>query len=243
LGPRELPAVVRPVFEIQGAVFVDCFEILKIHPYRRIGGWESKPYAIAHSPFEEVLFLDADNFALQNPEFLFSEKAYRETGAVFWPDFHPQAGDFWAIKPGAWKLLNLEPEEGAEIESGQLVINKGISWRALRVALHMNENSDFFYQHCTHGDKDTFLLSWRLTGAKTFVVSKRPELRTSPVRIQFAPDGTPLFQHSRKWLLPPHTNSVMNDFEMEREALGWLAEFQAAIPESAQWFAAIRQSR
>jgi len=50
------------------------------HP---LGGWQSKPFAILHSRFQEVLFLDADNVPVVDPTFLFETDEYRRTGAIF----------------------------------------------------------------------------------------------------------------------------------------------------------------
>ncbi|KAH9185116.1 hypothetical protein AeNC1_012904, partial [Aphanomyces euteiches] len=46
-----------------------------------------KPYCIYHSMFDQVLFLDADNFAARDPTYLFSHPAFEATGAMFWPDY------------------------------------------------------------------------------------------------------------------------------------------------------------
>ena len=48
--------------------------------------WELKPYAILHSPFEEVLALDAGTVVSTDPTSLFGAAEYRREGAVFWPD-------------------------------------------------------------------------------------------------------------------------------------------------------------
>jgi len=46
-----------------------------------------KALAILLSRFSHVLLLDADNFPVKDPSFLFDLPAYTETGALFWPDF------------------------------------------------------------------------------------------------------------------------------------------------------------
>ena len=39
------------------------------------------------SSFNEVLFLDVDNFPVTDPELLFESKPFSETGLIIWPDF------------------------------------------------------------------------------------------------------------------------------------------------------------
>ena len=46
-----------------------------------------KAAALLFSQFKEVLFLDADIVSVEDPTFLFELKEYKETGAIFWPDF------------------------------------------------------------------------------------------------------------------------------------------------------------
>lgn len=48
--------------------------------------WLLKPYAVLHSCFDEVLYIDADSFPTRDPSDLFESPAYREHGALFWPD-------------------------------------------------------------------------------------------------------------------------------------------------------------
>ena len=120
-------------------------------------GWELKSYAILHSPYREVLLLDADNVPVVNPEFLFTSSEYRATGALFWPDFlRGRDKKNMAI----WRSFGLHMPNELEFETGQILVDKSRCWRALCLALWMNENSDFFYQYL-HGDKETFHLAFR----------------------------------------------------------------------------------
>ncbi len=76
---------------------VDASRVRRDHPVRRLGAWELKPYAILFSPFREVLLLDADNMPVRDPTFLFDIRPFRESGALFWPDFgrSRQADPIW----------------------------------------------------------------------------------------------------------------------------------------------------
>jgi alpha 1,2-mannosyltransferase len=229
LGPQEMPAGVAPLFERHGVECVDSHEVRKTRPMRVLGGWQNKLFSIAHSPFEEVLSFDADNVALADPAPLFADSAYRAHGQIFWPDFLFDEANEWTIKPYAWEFLGLAPVKGAELESGQLVLNKSMCWEPLMLAFHMNEHPEFYYERCTFGDKDTYRLAWEYLRRRPNVIAKRPEMLEDMVRIQHAPDGSALFQHSRKWLLPLARNEPLASFRLERECLGWLAEFEEGL--------------
>lgn len=226
LGERELPSTsVRGLFERQGVSFVDSLHVAHRHGVKVDGGWQNKPFAILRSRFKEVLLLDADNMVLQNPARLFTD--YKATGAMLWPDFLFGPGSQYGIKPGAWKLLGLERRDGAEIESGQLLFDKERCWKALVVALHMNEHSNYFYRLC-YGDKDTFTLAFALTRTPCTVVYRRPMRGDRAVRIHFAPDGSELFQHCRKWRMPAASNGSLPSSRLEPECFEWLREFEVA---------------
>lgn len=229
LGPDEMPAGVKPLFERHGVECVDSHELRKNHPMRVLGGWQNKLFSIAHSPFEEVLSFDADNVALADPTHLFDDPAYRRSGQIFWPDFVFEQANDWTIKPFAWDFLGIPRKSGAELESGQLLMNKQLSWEPLMLAYHMNEHPEFFYERCTYGDKDTYRLAWEFLGRPPNVIAKRPEMLEEMVRLQHAPDGRALFQHSRKWLLPVARNAHLPTFRKEPECLAWLAELEEGL--------------
>lgn len=237
LGPEEMPAGVAPLFEQHGVECVDSHEVRRSHPMRVLGGWQNKLFSIVHSPFEEVFSFDADNVALADPTPLFEDPGYRAHGQIFWPDFLFEDACEWSIKPFAWEFLGLPPRTGAELESGQLLLNKAQCWEPLMLAYHMNEHPEFYYERCTFGDKDTWRLAWETLRRPPNVVATRPEMLDDPVRIQHAPDGSPLFQHSRKWLLPVAKNESLPNFRLERECLGWLEELEQGLARAGLRFA------
>jgi alpha 1,3-mannosyltransferase len=52
----------------------------------RLAGWAAKPFAILVSSFREVIFIDADSLFFKNPEVLFDDPDYKDTGALFFRD-------------------------------------------------------------------------------------------------------------------------------------------------------------
>jgi hypothetical protein len=215
LGEEELDTEMATLLKTLGAEAVDAFEVRKKHPIRQLKGWELKPYAILHSPFREVLFLDADNVAVVNPEFLFEREPYRQTGAIFWPDY----GQFKKTQV-IWESCGIPRPDGPEFESGQIVIDKARCWQALRLTLWFNEHSDFYYQHL-HGDKETFHLGFKRLG-KSFAMPRTPIHPLKGTMCQHDFEGKRLFQHRnlRKWSL--FQNLRIEDFWLEEDCLAAL---------------------
>src|SRR5205085_10007566 len=88
LGTDEMDPAMRALLSPLGVECVDALELRKTFPIRILHGWELKPFAILHSNFREVLFLDADNVPVVNPAFLFDTPQFQAAGALFWPDYY-----------------------------------------------------------------------------------------------------------------------------------------------------------
>ncbi|CAK4104077.1 unnamed protein product [Aphanomyces euteiches] len=96
-----------------------------------------KPYVIFFSHFQNVLFLDADNLPLRDPDFLFDTTEFQTNGALFWPDFwHPGHTIFNVHSDSlVWPMLNMSFVDMFEQESGQLVIDRARCERALHMLM------------------------------------------------------------------------------------------------------------
>lgn len=152
------------------AVCVDADEVASTRPVRILNGWELKTFAVVHSRFEEILYLDADSYPCRNPEFLFDDVYFQKHGAMFFPD-----APWMKLVPETWKIMGIRYRDERTIESGQFLINKCLSWRPLALTHWMNQRSDYYYhigprtsgqygEHYgrgVHGDKDTFHFAWR----------------------------------------------------------------------------------
>ncbi len=235
-GRGEMNSQMKELITPLGVTCVDAYEVAKAHPVRRLYSFELKPYSIINSSFEEVLYIDADNIPVRNPEFLFSTPEYDQTGAIFWPDRYAGGGGGtrWLL-PMAWEVCRVPFRDESEIEAGQLVINKRRCWTALQLVMHINEHSDFYYQ-CFYGDKDTFHLAWRRVGLDYSLVPHRPKgLGTDTVILQYGFDGQLLFQHrnSDKWKLDG-MNLRVPGFAMEDLCREFLAELRR------QWSGRVR---
>lgn len=180
LSPAEMDPAMIEIAQSLGNVQCVCAET-QIHPRpRQLGGWEAKVHAIAHSRFQEVLFLDADQIPTRDPSYLFDEREYAATGAVFWPDL----ADAHDITPQAFRTAGLpvpsqssnanrhRPDGYRPFETGQILVDKARHAQALAVCAHLNDHSEYWFPHdaprstwLIYGDKSTFLLAWAATRA------------------------------------------------------------------------------
>ena len=223
LGEQEMSPPMRGLLAAHGVVCVDALAMRRVHPARRLNGWELKCYALLHSAFAEVLLLDADNCPVREPAFLFDMPEYREHGAVFWPDF-------WRFRKGdaVWTAAGIPPRKAREawqFESGQILVDKARCWRALSVAMHLNEHSDWWYR-LLHGDKDTFFLAWAKLGQR-YAMPPHPVRPLEGTMLQHDFSGKLLFQHRNfgKWTL--ENNRHIPGFRLEDECLAFVAELRA----------------
>lgn len=226
LGPLEMDERMKALVRPLGVTCRDGRSHLKeaqrargvVEPWRRLGGFELKPYALVHSSFREVLFLDADNVPVIDPEYLFELPEYRRDGALFWPDF----GRLAASRE-VWRVCGVAYRDEPEFESGQIVVDKSRCWEALQLTLWYNENSGFFYRYI-HGDKDTFHMAFRKVG-KSYAMPPVPIHPLDYTMCQHDFDGQRVFQHRNqaKWALR-QPNLRIHDFWLEEECLHHLRE-------------------
>lgn len=222
LRQSEISESLRSDLNDLGVRCVNAAEVRRQHPASHLSGWELKPYAILHSSFEQVLFLDADNVPLVNPEFLFEIPQFKDIGAVFWPDFRNLQSD-----RAIWRICGVKWRDESEFESGQIVVDKRRCWRGLQLTMHLNENSEFYYQH-VWGDKETFHMAWRILKQAYAMIPFRPE-SLSGAMCQHDFSGRRIFQHrnSAKWTL--NDNRQVEGFKREEECLGFLRELRQRL--------------
>jgi hypothetical protein len=222
LGSGEMSAEMAALVKPLGVDCRDACNSRKKFPARMLHGWALKPYAILHSRFREVLLLDADNVPTMDPGYLFETPEFRETGAIFWPDYKFADGKRAQV---IWKSCGLRAPREREFESGQIVVDKRRCWRALCLTMWFNENADFYYQH-VHGDKETFHLAfWKLRQSYSLVKKPIQPLAATMCQHDFA--GRRVFQHRNldKWNLFLHNRRV-EDFRFEEECRQLVARLQ-----------------
>ena len=159
------------------------------------GGWQAKPKTIQAAPFDYILFLDADNFLLRNPFFLFETKEFLNSGACIWRDIgYQQWNKEQLVTLGdVFKIDKLDP---GQAESGQILINKQYpgTERALNRCIEYNENSDIYYK-VVYGDKDTFPIAFQKEKVKFQWSTRSPDFAHNALRQYGLLDNKHMFFH------------------------------------------------
>ncbi|OQR96990.1 hypothetical protein ACHHYP_12865 [Achlya hypogyna] len=161
--PHQMPDVeTNPIL----MALAENFGPLVIKPIddARATGYMTKPFAVAHSQFDSVLFLDSDNLPTRDPTFLFTSAEFVESGAIFWPDYWHQASSPFNVHPRSllWQLVDMPFVDMMEQESGQLVIDRRRCAAALaKVLFYALEQPQLLQRYgLVWGDKDLFRLAW-----------------------------------------------------------------------------------
>ncbi|KAI1317176.1 hypothetical protein EDD11_008868 [Mortierella claussenii] len=136
--------------------------------YMQLGGWAIKPFAMLASSFEEVMFVDADAYFLQDPAVLFEDPGYQATGALFFydrtlfadvrtgPDWIRSMLPIMSSFPPISRMFNLLSAH--EQESGVVVINKRTRLPGMLAICKLNGKweRDLHTYRVFHGDKESF---------------------------------------------------------------------------------------
>jgi hypothetical protein len=199
MGDMEMDPYLERLLEPLGVECIDARTVALKHPCRILCGWELKPFAALHCPFEEVLFLDADNVPVNKPvDLLFSSPGYLQLGSMFWPDY-----SHWILDKGVFDVFGITPYRREQaFESGQFMIHKGRCWSELRLATWYAEYSDFTFGH-VYGDKEVFHLAWRKLGTEYAMPAQAPGWEGDVCIVQHDEEGTRILHHrcQDKWRL------------------------------------------
>lgn len=220
LGENDLNDDWRMKLEsIPGVVTRDLSQMVSDEGWE-LKGWASKAFALLMSSFREVIYLDADALFFVNPEDLFEDPGYVETGALFFRDrvYAPSSRKQWLkdmlpkpISKKAQTSRYWTGESREQQESGCLVVDKWRHFVAMLTVTRMNgpdrdDNSktgakgvySLFY-----GDKETFWLGWELAGDTDYwfnegavgnmgVVSEHMYYKLVDGKVEQLPDYHPL---------------------------------------------------
>ncbi len=201
LGDSEMDPYMKRLLKPLGVECVDARKLESQYPSRILCGWELKLYSTLHSPFAQVMFLDADNGVVCDPTYLFGISEFERHGAIFWPDYA-----CWTLKPGVWKVFGMLDMADIEVaqaerafESGQYLIDKRRCDRELRLGMWYAEHSDFTFRH-VYGDKECFHLAWRKLNTDYAMPKAGPGWNEHTI-VQFDFRNQIIFQHrcQDKW--------------------------------------------
>ena len=170
---------------------VNLSQLPDVPPNLDIQGYPVKAFAILMSSFEEVLFLDVDNFPLVDPAGVFELADYLRDGALFWPDncqYFSSRIEAWDVfglpRPASWPQFEdgannkqtdtCSPAEPTEIESGQIVINKRRAWRGLYMTAFVSRFYNAFFRALFANDKNVYQFAFNTTATPFALVAKHP---------------------------------------------------------------------
>lgn len=143
----------------------------------KIKGYQLKNVALLISSFERVLYLDADNIPVSNPDTLFNNEPLKSHDLVLWPDLWRRLTSplFYEIaeiaindnvrlrnsyfngdQRGDSTQISYHDAEGAipeaSSETGQLLINKKVHFKTLILSMYYNYyGPDFYYPLLSQG--------------------------------------------------------------------------------------------
>ena len=85
---KEICESILPKLNARCLILSDIFDA--VPPKAEISRYQLKAFAMLFSSFDEIVLLDADNLAVEQPERLFSTEPFVSRGFVSWPDYvHP----------------------------------------------------------------------------------------------------------------------------------------------------------
>ncbi|TDH66350.1 hypothetical protein CCR75_001718 [Bremia lactucae] len=183
----------------------------------------TKLYAIFYSAFDNVLLLDADNFAVRDPSYLFDTPEFVETGAIFWPDFWRPANTIFNIHDQSyvWDFFGLDYVDSFEQESGQVMINRRMHYKALNVLMYYGFSMPRVHQklRLVWGDKDLFRFAWMKSQSSFFMTQRPPgsagtkhpdyNLFCGVTMVQHDPSGNVIFLHRNTEKLTFTNNRIL----------------------------------
>ena len=93
-------------------------------------GYQLKINSILFSSFEQILFLDADNVPVRNPDPIFDSTNFKDTGVILWPDYwHHTGSPLLPFEVGLSEGVSEMLRQDQTAESGQLVWDKKRHWK------------------------------------------------------------------------------------------------------------------
>ncbi len=201
---------------------------------RRTGGWESKLFAVINSPFEEVLYLDADSYPVADPDECFLPQ-HNPHGITTWPDV-PVVDH--AVH---WPTYALEPDGRTPLNGGHYLFVKRRAWPVLQLSAHYDDHSDYYYSYTSFGlqvgafsDQEQLRVALHKLGAPSHRFAERPLDCAHEGYVQAGPHGRPLFVHRvANKLAPPglfgrppawHPGGLPMEATVWRYFLEWLTK-------------------
>lgn len=138
-------------------------------PVETIRGPQARVYSLIYSPFEEVMLLEPDLLFLKNPEYLFQDTLYRQSGTLFWKD--RKLKSYWDKKVFDWVRRFIPYRKGdnqiLDKKSGNyqskdiLLLNKSTHKKLLEKLWVLTKEWEIVYNYLP-GDKESYWMAAEL---------------------------------------------------------------------------------
>ncbi|TMW56077.1 hypothetical protein Poli38472_008725 [Pythium oligandrum] len=187
----------------------------------RAKGFHVKPYAVYYSNFDNILLLDADNIPTKDPTYLFEEPEFLKTGAIFWPDYWQPSNSLFQLTNTSllWELTGVDYVDQFEQESGQVLINRLKSKKALDKLMFYSTHQPRLLEelHLIWGDKDLFRLAWLNTTQPFHYIQFPPAVGGLELQDKGIFCGLAMVQHDVQGnLIFFHRNSIKLDGTLDQ---------------------------
>ncbi len=150
-------------------------------PLETIRGTQLRALSLLYSPFKEVLLLEPDVLFFKNPEYLFDNASYQQTGALFWKDRKIQS--YWDKKIYNWvrRLIPyrkgdnriLDKKAGNYQSRDLLLVNKETHKKALEKLWILTKEWETVYNYIP-GDKESYWIAFELAKESYMFVPSYP---------------------------------------------------------------------
>lgn len=156
LGPDSLTEhELRFLNSLHGVTLKDLYYSVTMVDKELITKDTAKVWALIDAPFKNVCMVNPDLLFLRNPEYLFNDPRYIETGALFWKDKAIQR--YWDKKVYSWvnKLIPyrrgdnriLDKKAGNYQSDALLLLNKEKHQTTIEKLWLLNKNSELVYRY------------------------------------------------------------------------------------------------
>ena len=157
-------------------------------PY--LASYQIKPFVLLLSSFNQVLFLDVDNFPVTNPGLLFDSEPFLSTGLVIWPDLWcaSQSRFFYHITGAPETPLSERPAS----ESGQIMYDKSRHVEDLLLACYYSYYGPGLYYpllsqgYPGEGDKETYIVAAQIMNKTFYQARQLPGMLPDDFVVDFA---------------------------------------------------------
>ncbi|KAI9676135.1 MAG: hypothetical protein M1817_000880 [Caeruleum heppii] len=174
--------------------------MLSVPQRNGISRYQLKIFAMLFSSFDHMLFMDADNVALENPDELFIAEPFTSRGLVTWPDYWESTASPLFYEISSQPVPDVSTR--ASTESGQLMLSKSTHTSTLLLAAYYNYyGPKYFYPLLSQGaigegDKETFLAAALALNASFYSVEQGIETLGYRSENDDVFHGTSMVQHN-----------------------------------------------